>query len=163
MCSDGSTIRVPVYARGCIIVAYATVDAEDGEWALSHRWRLVKGYARRSVKVNGEVLSYLLHRELLGLKRGDGLEVDHIDRDRLNNRRSNLRILSKAENGQNRKSKCDSVSRYRGVSWNSKRKQWYATVTVNGRTIWLGSYDDETVAASVARSARLRLLPYSHD
>ena len=161
---DGETARVPLLARDDSIVAYTIVDAVDAEWAGRWRWSIGGGgYARRYEKNNGRDRIFLMHRELLGLVKGDGLEGDHIDLDRLNNRRKNLRILTKPQNGQNRGSNRNSSSVYRGVSFMRTTARWRAAIRVNGKLFNLGEYADELEAANVARAARARLLPFSVD
>ena len=80
------SIRIPLHARDGSIRAHAVIDECDAHFA-THRWRLHSaGYAKG--RIDGQ--DALLHRAILGLARGDGLEVDHIDGDKLNCRRSNL-------------------------------------------------------------------------
>ncbi len=125
-------VRIPVH-RGGVAVAYALVDPTDAHLA-DRRWRAhPKGY------VQGDG-STLLHREVLGLIKGDGIEVDHINRDKLDCRRSNLRILTHAQNRQNNDPSGNQTwrgggtsSRHRGVSWDKRRGKWKASVTVGGR------------------------------
>ena len=70
-----------------------------------------------------------LHRVILNAPKGK--YVDHINGNRLDNRRSNLRIVSAIGNGQNRPSAARSNSGYRGVCWIERRKQWEAYAFVN--------------------------------
>lgn len=160
--ADPTVALIPVYGHGRV-VAYAKVDRGDSEWACRYRWHLSKGYARRAERRAGTVIAFFMHRELLGLVKGDRLAGDHISRDTLDNRRGNLRILTKATNGQNRTSKRGTASAFRGVSWNAEYQRWYATMTANAKTTWLGSFADEEAAAKAARDARRRLLPFSPD
>ncbi len=87
-------VRMPLRARDGTIRAYAIVDARDVGLAI-HRWHLSNDeYAhRRTSRTDGKRVVLALHREVLGLVPGDGLEGDHINlRNRLDCRRSNLRI-----------------------------------------------------------------------
>jgi hypothetical protein len=87
------TASIPV-CKGGECVAWALVDDADFEMVSNWRWSLnSRGYAMGSPG--------LLHRVLLGLTKGDKREVDHWDRDKMNNRRSNLRIATRLENVQN--------------------------------------------------------------
>lgn len=160
---DGLTALVPLQ-RGDSILAYAVIDAADVEWASRWRWTLDdKGYAERSNRINGRSQHIRLHRELLGLTHGDGFEGDHINRDRLDNRRSNLRAIPLAGNRQNKSSHHNSSSKYRGVSWAPDRRKWRASITDHGKRIHLGQFSDEQTAAEAARAARSRLMPYAVD
>ncbi len=85
-----------------------------------------------------------LHRFLLD-PRG-GYEVDHINRDRLDNRRVNLRLATKSQNCQNRGPK----GRYKGVTWRKDKSKWQVqSVDLEGKKVHLGYYacDKEAVEA----------------
>lgn len=162
---DGS-VQIPLYTVDGSVWAYAAVDAADAEWVNQWRWKMSKkrgAYAYRSANANGKAINIALHRALCGCEPGDGLFVDHIDRDRLNNRRGNLRVLPKGANSQNVSSHAGSSSVHRGVSWNKSRKRWHASIHVAGRVIALGDFHDESEAAAAARAARQRLMPYAVD
>lgn len=162
---DGS-IGIPLCGRGRIIRGYAIVDATDAEWANQWRWcrdSSGSGYAvRNSRPGEGHRRLLYLHRELPGIGFTEGSEIDHINRDRLDNRRENLRVIPKAGNRQNLPSRGGS-SAYRGVSWNKNRKKWIAYMTVDGKRHALGFFNVETDAAEAAREARARLMPFSTD
>lgn len=96
-----------------------------------------------------------LHRWILGAKRGDGRIVDHIDRDRLNNRRSNLRFVTPQENSANRR--CSAASGHRGVY--ARHGRWYAQGKVDGHNYHLGVYDTAEDAAHAADQWRRANLP----
>lgn len=116
--SNPNTIQLPVKQGEATV--YATVDACDA-WALDRCWHMrgerAYAYPARSTKLGGKNRKHYLHREILGLGAFDGVHmVDHIDGDRLNCRRSNLRIVSNSQNQQNRQSaRKDSRTGVRGV------------------------------------------------
>lgn len=91
---------------------------------------------------------------VMGLVPGDGKMVDHEDRDKLNNQKSNLRLSTKVGNGQNMRSRGGS-SRYRGVSWDHRRQKWKAQATLYGKNYCMGRFDDELEAALAAEAWRL--------
>jgi hypothetical protein len=158
------TALVPLRRRDGEIIAYVTIDAADATWANQYRWSMsAKGYARRRDPAGGRTTYPLLHREILGLIVGDPREGDHINRDKLDCRRGNLRILPKGGGAQNRSSFKRSSSRYRGVTWHRLSGKWAAQVKTAGRNVHLGLYADEEAAAAVAQEARSRLLPFSTD
>ncbi|MDH2429341.1 HNH endonuclease [Sphaerisporangium sp. TRM90804] len=99
--------------------------------------------------------SELLHRWVMGARRGDGLYVDHVNRDRYDCRRSNLRWATPQMNAANRRS--TAVSGYRGVY--KRRKRWAAQAKVDGRSYWLGLFKTPEEAAQVAHEWRLLNLP----
>lgn len=153
---DGAVL-IPLRRRDGTVVAHAIVDAADAEWVNQWRWHLSeKGYATRGSGIR-------LHRALLGLVTGDEIEGDHIDRNRLDCRRSNLRSLPKGKNQQNRSPREGLTSRHRGVSWSKAASKWMAKVKVGGRTVHLGVFASEEEAAAAARDGRSRLLPFAID
>jgi hypothetical protein len=143
------------------VVAYAIIDAVDAAWIGQWRWCLApSGYAVRR-DPNGGTLR--MNRELLGLIKGDKSEGDHVNRDRLDNRRANLRVATKAENRQNRTPFQGGTSRYRGVWRHPDTGHCQAYVSVNRKKIYLGYFKSEEEAAEVARAARAKMLPYATD
>lgn len=161
---DQDTVRIPLRARDGSIRAYAIIDATDAEFVNQWRWHLgSNGYAERNVHADGKKHNVSLHRELLGLTRGDGLEGDHIDRDRLNDRRENLRILTRPLNRQNTPSTTGSSSRYRGVCWHKLKLKWTAYISLNYRRIHLGNFSDEHEAGAAALAARQSMMTHSVD
>jgi hypothetical protein len=155
-------IRIPLRRRDGTVRAYTLIDPVDAGQAL-HRWFVhTLGYAYRS-QYPAPRRTLLLHREILGLTLGDGLEADHINGDRLDNRRCNLRIVTHAENHQNLRSERGSTSRYRGVSWSKEKGKWQVQVSVNGHRHSLGYFAYEELAAEAARAFRLANMPYTTE
>ena len=94
----------------------AIIDDDDFEVVSRSRWNLnlAKGYAYRAIRVNGKICTVYMHR--LVAKTPIGMQTDHINRDRLDNRKENLRICTNQENQMNRKSGV-SGSGFIGVTW----------------------------------------------
>ena len=68
---------------------------------------------------------------------------DHIDRNELNNRRSNFREATVQENARNGSKRRTNTSGYIGVTWNKRKRKWFAQIMVNYKTISLGYFDDK--------------------
>jgi HNH endonuclease len=135
----------------------ALVDAEDSERVAAHSWRYCpNGYADASV---GGRRVYL-HRFLT--RPPAEAEVDHIDGDRLNNTRANLRLATRSANARNRRKQRTArgkapSSRHVGVTWRALRGVWEATIRAGGRQLHLGHFTDEGEAADAYRRARAEL------
>jgi hypothetical protein len=84
------------------------------------------------------------------------MEVDHRDGDGLNNRRSNLRCATHAQNNQNKVMQPHS-SRFKGVYWKQKDQRWVAYITANGKRYHLGSFRHEEDAAQARLAAAEKL------
>lgn len=123
---------------------FAIVDKADYEWLNRHRWHTScfggKTYARRNTKTS----SIMMHRAILCAPKG--LVVDHIDGNGLNNRRSNLRVCTQAENCRNAKPRVG-TSRFKGVRAHNAPGKFAAEITFEGRAQYIGSFDDEIEAA----------------
>lgn len=87
-----------------------------------------------------------MHRQILGLQKGDGIKSDHRNGNGLNNQRYNLRKCTTQQNGFNRTCQSHS-SQYKGASWDTKTKKWRAQIQLNENTFRLGSYETEIEAA----------------
>jgi hypothetical protein len=68
--------------------------------------------------------------------------LDHINNDRDDNRITNLREATDKESAQNRKVRSDNKTGFKGVHWHKERKVYIARITVKGRQIFLGRFDD---------------------
>lgn len=79
---------------------------DEADYMRLSRWKWSysnSGYAMRGTTAGGKKSrGYTMHRQILGLIHGDGKEVDHINKDRLDNRRANLRVVTRKENCANR-------------------------------------------------------------
>lgn len=161
---DEATARIPLRDGRGNIRAWTIVDAADEQTVLAAGpWFLgSNGYASHSVRSAGTVRVIRLHRLLLGLEPGDQMEGDHVNRDRLDNRRANLRAVTVTMNRQNRPGQHGS-SAHRGVHWNRKDQRWIAKATIGGVRHHLGSFTTEDEAATAARSFRLAHMPGAVD
>lgn len=130
-------------------------NAVDYNLVSSYSWyKTLNGYIATRNSRN-EML--LLHQLIMGTT-GDGgyLSVDHINHDKTDNRRCNLRYSNKILNGQNTKIRADNSSGATGVYWSKRWRVWFARITVNKRTIHLGTFNtfEEAVAARKAAEER---------
>jgi len=73
-------------------------------------------------------------------------EIDHIDRDKKNNKIENLRIIDSSGNSRNQEKRKNCSSIYRGVSWNKTRNKWQSAIIIDGKSKHLGLFDDENEA-----------------
>ncbi len=98
-----------------------------------------------------EYLHRLIAQRVYG-KKMDGKFVDHINRDSLDNRRSNLRPCTQAQNAINKNSQSNNTSGRTGVYWDKEKNKWFALISVNHVTISLGKYanKEDAIAARVA-------------
>lgn len=167
---SNDTVYVPLYAKDGSIKAWTLIDLSDLARVSAYRWFLIQGkthkdgYAATFVGRRPEQRKcLLLHRLLLNLPFEDKHQGDHINRQSLDNRRQNLRIVTKQQNAQNLSLSSKSTSGFRGVSWDKRTQKWAAYVKVNQKKIHIGYYEDKLVAAQAVILARKKFLPYSYD
>lgn len=86
--------------------------------------------------------------------------IDHVDGNRANNRWSNLREASVAENNQNMRAASNNTSGLRGVSWMSKAKKWRAQICLDKKITYLGLFDDKAEAHEAYLSAKRKIHPF---
>jgi hypothetical protein len=129
---------------------YAIVDKEDYDELNRHSWYVWKSnrnfYASRTDYSTGKQKTILMHRQIIGLT-DRKQEIDHIDHDGLNNKRSNIRVVTHAQNLHNMRPNKNSSSKYKGVCWNKNLCKWQAGIEVSQRKIHLGLFHDEEEAA----------------
>ena len=113
------------------------------------------GYASRSYVENGEKRTELMHRRLLGLRRGDGRVGDHISANKKDNRRCNLREATPSQNMQNSRRRIDNKSGHKGVSWDSSRSKWVARIKRDGAYKMIGRFSEIGAAIAAYQSNAL--------
>ena len=119
----------------------ALVDDEDFEELSSFSWYMSSyGYAARRPLKNGKLQMIMMHRQILGLGKEDRqIFTDHVNGNRLDNRRSNLRTCTQAQNNRNRPRQVNNTTGYKGVS-KASATTFRAQIKVNGKKIRIGTY-----------------------
>ncbi len=146
------------------IISETIVDDEDFEFLSKFKWRLDSGYACRGKIINGKYKTIFIHRELMNLTYVDQkTQVDHINRDRLDNQKSNLRIVTFIQNHQNRTSYKGSKSKYRGIYFHKFSGLWHARGSLNNKVYSIGYFKSEDEAGKAASDWRRENMPYSEE
>ncbi len=111
----------------------------------------------RNVCVNGVLVG--AHRVIYTMLAGeitDGMEIDHIDGNGLNNRIENLRLATHTQNARNRRSSGNNTSGFKGVSWQKSDRKWVAKIGFEGRRLYLGCFDTPQEAHAAYMAASLQ-------
>lgn len=155
MIDYGDAVIMPASRSGQIVGVL--MDPDDAAALGTRRLSIGShGYAQTCPPETGRVVP--LHRHLLGLVKGDGKIGDHINREPLDCRRSNLRVVDPSGSSQNVSGR--GASPYRGVAA-TRSGRWSAQVKFRGVIHNLGVYDTQEEAAVVAAAWRAAHMPFS--
>lgn len=145
----GGTKEIPI-SKGRI----AIVDAEDFAFINQWKWKYSNGRAMRTQHV-GTVGNWrdgkrkdkavMMHRVIMDAPQG--MDVDHINGNPLDNRKSNLRICEHQQNKGNTKKPISNKSGYKGVSWDKVNKMWLVSTSYFGKSYNFGRFSNLVEAA----------------
>lgn len=136
------------------------LSAEDRD-LLGFRWTLFDGRGTPYIARYERRSTILLHRVIGSrivdrpLRRDE--QIDHINGNTMDNRRSNLRIATHAENVRNRLAQRNNKSGYKGVYFHARSQRWRATIQHEGKRHYLGSFDTAELASAAYTAAADRL------
>lgn len=122
------------------------MDDENYDWLNEYNWYLDKDkYAITNVIINNKKTTKKMHRLIMDEPKN--MQIDHIDNNKLNNQKHNLRIVNAQQNQMNRVSNKNSSSIYKGVSYAKRYKKWQSRIIFDRKTIFLGYFINEKDAA----------------
>ena len=127
------------------------IDYADYPLVKKYRWRVEKSNGYFATTIDGKAV--LLHRMLL--PDIPGLVCDHINRNKLDNRRCNLRYATPQENSRNRKKARNNTTGFIGVCWHVRNKKYVAQIKVDGKIHNLGQFKTSEEAARARDKAAL--------
>ena len=131
---------------------FALVDDSDFEYLNQWKWHICNGYAARREYLGGgyrkDITNYILMHRLIN-KTPNGFHTDHIDGNRLNNRKKNLRTASCSQNVMNqyREKTKNKTSIYKGVNFCKRDGNWRVQLNIKGKNTHIGYYKTEIEAA----------------
>jgi hypothetical protein len=144
---------VPIYNSDVICI----IDIEDAEKIMKHRWTLTSnGYAYRNRGYGNRQKHVNMARDILELQDYLGNDPDHINLNKLDNRKINLRVSTRSQNLCNRVKQSNCSSKYKGVSFHKSGKRWYIYIRVNGRRISGGMFGTELEAAKAYNALAIK-------
>lgn len=121
---------------------FALVDDNLFDELNQYKWYAQKGHNTYYVKRNKKYNEIYMHRVVLNLECGDGMIVDHINGNGLDNRKENLRVVTNIENCHNRRIHSHNTSGYTGICWVKRYQKWLAQIVVGGKQVCLGYHSN---------------------
>jgi hypothetical protein len=121
----------------------AIVDDDDFELVNKYKWhysKASKNYGRAK-----STSGIAMHRLIMKAEKGQ--EIDHINGNTLDNRKTNLRFVTHFNNQKNMKKSIANKSGYKGVSWHNKAKKWQSHIMIANKNMYLGLFNDVKEAA----------------
>ena len=138
---------------------YAKVDPADYKRLRGYEWSSRKGgrsfYALRyGAGKGGNDVLISMHQDVIEVP--EGMVIDHINHDGMDNRGANLRAATRSQNMCHRKKRSRTTqSKYKGIHWKKRNRKWQAMITVESKRIYLGYFRSEIEAAKAYdRAAR---------
>lgn len=125
---------------------FSTINIGKPGYALAQYWD----------KPHKKTITKSVHRLVLNAPKDK--KVDHINRNRLDNRRENLRLVSDLQNSQNTGFRSHNTSGYMGVIWHKQRGKWWARLTYEKKVLSLGLFEDIIDAAMCRYATETQLL-----
>ncbi len=138
-------IQLGGHQKNSKIKGYALVDDEDFEWLNRWKWCMSKNNGYAIHDINTKKLKERIRMHRLILDTPQGMLTDHINGDKLDNRRSNLRICTMKENTRNRRMSKKNTSGYKGVRWHKRNKKWMVVI----KEKHIGQFNNKIDAAKV--------------
>jgi len=140
--------KIELYNHKNEVVGYGIIDKEDYRKIKKYKWCLSpQGYV---VTWDGKRLHRLINNTFYNY------DTDHIDNNKLNNRKENLRVCTKLENSRNVGLSSNNSSGFKGVWWENGNKKWRALINANGMAIHLGCFANKNDAARAYNCAAIK-------
>ena len=137
----------------------AIVDDEDFEELNQYSWSILKSpntmYANRYYSLGSKRVTQRMHRFILDAP--SGVMVDHINQNGLDNRRCNIRLCNRMQNGWNRKISKNNKSGYKGVAFHKIDKRYRSSIMANGKAYVLGNFKCKHEAAKAYNKKAIEL------
>ena len=140
----------------------ALIDDEDYDLVSQYKWcaswnkRTKSYYAKTNIrKADGTWTMLQMHRLIMNAQKDE--QVDHINHDTVDNRKSELRLCTHSQNSHNQGRNSKNTSGYKGVHWYKRDKKWQAQIKLNGKKIHLGYFSTPEEAHAAYCKAALEL------
>ena len=134
-----------IYDKNNKEIAKVNINLEDIEKVIKYKW-----YIKDNGYVYNKKVGYL-HRYIMNCP--DDKVVDHINHNKLDNRKCNLRICTQSQNQMNRCKQSNNTSGYTGVHFDESNNKWYAQISIDGKRTTLSVYETKEEAIKARKEA----------
>jgi hypothetical protein len=135
---------------------HALVDSRDYNRVRKFKWFLIGSHGGHAARRTKEGSIIYMHHFIIGSPK-NGFQIDHRNRNKLDNRRNNFRNATKNQNEWNRGKRKTNTSGFKGVCWYPKYEKWLAQIMANGKHMFLGYFNSPIEAAKVHDKAARKL------
>lgn len=146
--------EVILYNRECVEIARAIIDIEDIDKIKDRKWCFSRGYVKTDIIIDGKRKALFLHRLINGTPAD--LFTDHINGNKLDNRKANLRSVTNQENTFNRHNSDNKTSGIIGVAWDKQQSKWQAYLHYNYKKKHLGYFENIDDAIAARKDAEIK-------
>lgn len=134
----------------------ALVDDKDYDMLMKYKWCFCDSYAQTSITISPKnQKTYRMTHFINNISKDK--ETDHIDHNKLNNQKYNLRIVTRSQNMMNKSCHKNTTSEFKGVSWKTSNKKWVAQISINKKVNYIGLFNSEINAAIAYNKKALEL------
>jgi len=135
---------------------FSIVDEEDFEELNKIKWHACYDRGTKSYYVKSLINNKIIHMPRKIMKTNQGLVVDHINHDTLDNRKSNLRNCTRSQNSMNQRKPRNNTSGTTGVYWKKSIARWVSLIAINQNQIYLGVFKDKNDAIKARKKAEIK-------
>lgn len=134
----------------------AIVDDNVFDSLSVYKWSFNGRYAHRSKWLKGgKTKHFYMHRDIMSPP--DGYDTDHVNGNKLDNRKCNLRVCTRSQNNANMGKPSHNTSGYRGVSWDKRANKWLAKLTCDSKAILSKHFDNKMDAVNAYNLAMINV------
>lgn len=143
ICEKENHIEIEIISKGKKYICL--IDKEDYSKVKDYRWSLTwNGYATTKKQKS----NLWMHRIVMQYEGKN--DIDHINHNKLDNRKSNLRIATRSQNNMNR-------LKTKGYYYDKENEKWRAYIEKDGRRIYLGRFETEEEALKSRKEAERKI------
>ena len=149
----GNYAKIILLNNNNIVVGKCIIDIEDIKKIKKYKWHYDCGYCTTTIQEKNKKYNMKIHRLIMGFPDSN---IDHINRNKLDNKKINLRCVGQSVNTYNNRMKSTNTSGVTGVVWVKRKNKWGANIGHQNKLYNLGHFTDKQDAINVRKEAELK-------